>query len=226
MSDIPNLDEFKKYDNPPQDIVEVEVVQPSTGAGECAAPQSGPGTTVTSQLVSIPSLSEEKAKYLVEAQKAKEIEQAGIELARKQAIERIAKWAEKKKIFNGTKPPEEKQLNRIFKKLKKGLPIVKAIKGVCSMPTWNKWKQEFPEVAAMEEQANAEAIDRMLDKKEQLAANPGTHMGEIARDKVQMDELQNRIDRIDRLTDVRNNKNSGFAGNLMPIQINFGFGKK
>ena len=218
MSEIPNLDEFKKESTPAPDIVNAEIVP--NAAGEQTTGNLG------SVVVNVPSLLDAKQQYLVEAQKAKEIEREGIELARKQAVERIAKWAEKKKIFNGTKPPEDKQLNRIFKKLKKGLPIVKAIKGVCSMPTWNKWKTEFPEVAAMEEQANAEAIDRMLDKKEQLAANPGTKMGEIARDKVQMDELQNRIDRIDRLTDIRNNKNSGFAGNLMPIQINFGFGKK
>ena len=59
-----------------------------------------------------------------------------------------------------------------------------------------------------------------------LAANKGTHMGEIARDKIQMDELQNRIDRIDRLTENRNKKNSAFGGSVIPIQINVGYGKK
>lgn len=175
--------------------------------------------------VEVPSIAAEKQKYIIEAQRHKEIVQAGIEKARQDAIDRIAKWAEKKKIFNGTKPPEDKQLNRIYKKLKQGLPIVKAIKGVCSVPTWNKWKEEFPEVAALEEHANAVAIDRMMDKKEQLAANQGTHMGEIARDKIQIDELDKRIDRIDRLTENRNKKSSAFGGGLMPIQINVGYGK-
>lgn len=164
--------------------------------------------------------------YIEAAQEQSEIEQQAMELARQKRVQEIAKWAEKKKIFNGSVPPQEKQLNRIFRKLKKGLPIIKAIRGVCSYPTWNKWKQDFPEVAAMEEHALAVAVDRMLDKKQELSERPGTHMGEIARDKIQMDELQNRIDRIDRLTEIRNKKNSAFGGSVVPIQINFGFGKK
>lgn len=168
----------------------------------------------------------EEDPYLEAAKEHHALVEQAKDLAREQKLKELAEWAYKKKIVNGTKPPEIKQLKRIFKKLKKGLPIVKAIKGVCSITTWNRWKQEFEEVAAMEEQANAEAIDRMLDKKEQLAARSGTHMGEIARDKVQMDELQNRIDRIDRLTEIRNKKNSAFGGSVVPIQINFGFGKK
>ena len=217
MSDIPNLDEFKKESTPAPDIVNAEIVP--NAAGEQTADNLG------SAVINVPSLSQEKARYLAEAQKAKEIEQEGIELARKQAVERIAAWAAKKKIFNGTKPPEEKQLNRIFKKLKQGLPTIKAIKGVCSLPTWNKWKEQFPEVAAMEEHANAVAIDKMLDEKRALSQRPGTKMGEIARDKVQMDEIQNNIDRIDRLTENRNKKSSAFGGGLMPIQINVGYGK-
>lgn len=174
----------------------------------------------------VPSTVQQDTALAAQIQKTKEITQAGIDLATQKKIQEIADWAERKKIYNGTKPPEEKQLNRIFRKLKKGLPIVKAIKGVCSIPTWNKWKRDFPEVAAMEEHAMAVAVDRMLDKKEALAQNKGTKMGEIARDKIQMDELQNRIDRIDRLTEVRNSKNSAFGGSVVPIQINFGFGKK
>lgn len=175
---------------------------------------------ITAQIV------EPKDTYLQAAKEHAALMDEAKEIAKQEKLKALAAWAIKKKIVSGTNPPEERQLNRIYRKLKKGLPIIKAIKGVCSYPTWNKWKEEFPEVAAMEEQANAVAIDRMLDRKEELAARPGTHMGEIARDKVQMDELQNRIDRIDRLTEIRNKKNSAFGGSVVPIQINFGFGKK
>ena len=103
--------------------------------------------------------------------------------------------------------------------------MLRAIKKVCSYPTWQKWKEEYEEVAAIEEQANKEYVELMLEEKLALSQKKGTHMGEIARDKIQMDELQNRIDRIDRLTEIRNKKNSAFGGGVMPVQINFAFGK-
>ena len=163
--------------------------------------------------------------YLEAAKEHAALVEQAKELAKQRKLEEIATWASDRKIYNGGSLPEVKQLKRIQRKLRKGLPIVKAIKGVCSYPTWCRWKEEIPQVAAMEEHANAEAIDRMLDKKEELAARSGTHMGEIARDKVQMDELQNRIDRIDRLTENRNSKKGSFGAGLIPIQINVGYGK-
>lgn len=134
-------------------------------------------------------------------------------------------WAQKQRIITDA-PPTTKQLKKIFNRLKKGATIVKAINKVCSVTTWNKWKVEYPEVAAIEEQAHAQYIESLQDLKMQLAKNGGTKMGEIARDKLQIDELDKRIERIDRLTEIRNKKNSAFGGNLVPIQINFGFGKK
>lgn len=189
-------------------------VIPSTGAGESVREENLPVVTVPATSAGSPPLTHNQ------------LVKAGIDLATENRIKEIAAWAEKKRIFNGTEPPTTKQLNKIYNKLKKGLPIVKAVKRVCSVPTWNKWKREFPEVAAMEEHAMAEAVDRMLDKKEELAARQGTKMGEIARDKLQIDELDKRIDRIDRLTENRNSKSSAFGGSVVPIQINFGFGKK
>ena len=168
---------------------------------------------------------EVEEKYLVEAQQREEDIQEALDAQRQKRKAELAAWAEKRKIIVNA-PPTTKQLNSIYKKLKKGVPLLRAIRKVCSYPTWQKWKEEYEEVAAIEEQANKEYVELMLEEKLALSQKKGTHMGEIARDKIQMDELQNRIDRIDRLTEIRNKKNSAFGGNLVPIQINFGFGKK
>lgn len=134
-------------------------------------------------------------------------------------------WAQKQRIITDA-PPTQKQLKKIYNRLKKGCTIVKAINKVCSVTTWNKWKQEYPEVAAIEEQAHAQYIESLQELKMQLAQNKGTKMGEIARDKLQIDELDKQIDRIDRLTENRNKKSSAFGGSVIPIQINVGYGKK
>jgi uncharacterized alpha-E superfamily protein len=167
---------------------------------------------------------EVEEKYLVEAQQREEDIQEALDAQRQKRKAELAAWAEKRKIIVNA-PPTTKQLNSIYKKLKKGVPLLKAIRKVCSYPTWQKWKEEYEEVAAIEEQANKEYVELMLEEKLALSQKKGTHMGEIARDKIQMDELQNRIDRIDRLTEIRNKKNSAFGGGVMPVQINFAFGK-
>lgn len=168
---------------------------------------------------------EVEEKYLVEAQQREEDIQEALDAQRQKRKAELAAWAEKRKIIVNA-PPTTKQLNSIYKKLKKGVPLLQAIKKVCSYPTWQKWKEEYEEVAAIEEQANKEYVELMLEEKLALSQKKGTHMGEIARDKIQMDELQNRIDRIDRLTENRNSKKSAFGANLVPIQINVGYGKK
>lgn len=180
-----------------QDPIEVEVVQP--------APV--------------------EQKYLIAAQEKQEDLSQAVDIERERRKSELQLWASKQRLINNA-PPTVKQLNRIHKRLKKGYTIVKAINKICSYTTWQKWKEEYPECAAVEEQARQEYIEDLLDKKMALAANKGTHMGEIARDKIQMDELQNRIDRIDRLTENRNKKNSAFGGSMIPIQINVGYGKK
>ena len=160
---------------------------------------------------------EVEEKYLVEAQQREEDIQEALDAQRQKRKAELAAWAEKRKIIVNA-PPTTKQLNSIYKKLKKGVPLLRAIRKVCSYPTWQKWKEEYEEVAAIEEQANKEYVELMLEEKLALSQKKGTHMGEIARDKIQMDELQNRIDRIDRLTENHNSKKSAFGGNLVKGQ--------
>lgn len=134
-------------------------------------------------------------------------------------------WAQKQRIITDA-PPTTKQLKKIFNRLKKGATIVKAINKVCSVTTWNKWKQEYPEVAAIEEQAHAQYIESLQDLKMEIAKRPKGRMVNVAADKLEIDELDKRIDRIDRLTENRNKKSSAFGGSMIPIQINVGYGKK
>lgn len=164
-------------------------------------------------------------KYLIAAQEKQEDLSQAVDIERERRKSELQLWASKQRLISNA-PPTTKQLNRIHKRLKKGYTIVKAINKICSYTTWQKWKEEYPECAAVEEQARQEYIESLLDRKLEISQRPGTKMGEIARDKIQMDELQNRIDRIDRLTEVRNKKNSTFGGSVIPIQINVGYGKK
>ena len=173
----------------------------------------------------VPSAPQQDA-YLVAAKEDKEQIQAAVAMERELRQSELQQWASKQRLINNA-PPTVKQLNRIHKRLKKGYTIVKAIKKVCSYTTWCKWKETYPEVAALEEQARVEYVESLMDQKLALANQPDrTKMGEIARDKIHMDELQNRIDRIDRLTEIRNKKSSAFGGSVIPIQINVGYGKK
>lgn len=164
--------------------------------------------------------------YTIAAKEKQEDLKEAVDIEREMRKSELQLWASKQRLINNA-PPTVKQLKRIHNRLKKGATIVKAIKKICSYTTWQKWKEEYPEVAALEEQARQEYIEDLLDQKLALASQPDrTKMGEIARDKIQMDELQNRIDRIDRLTENRNKKNSTFGGSVIPIQINVGYGKK
>lgn len=166
-------------------------------------------------------------KYAIAAQEHREEITEAVDIERERRKSEMQMWASKQRLINNA-PPTVKQLKRIHNRLKKGYTIVKAIHKICSYTTWQKWKEEYPECAAVEEQARQEYIESLLDQKLALANQPDrTKMGEIARDKIHMDELQNRIDRIDRLTENRNKKNSAFGGgSVIPIQINVGYGKK
>lgn len=140
----------------------------------------------------------------------------------------MAEWAEKKKILKGT--PKIKELNRVWKKLRKGYSLVKALKGVVSVATWHKWREEYPEIAAMETQCREDRVDYLQDKIKSIAEQTErTKMGEVSRDKLMIDAYQTEIDRIDRLTANRledMKKHSTGVTNLTPIQINFAFRKK
>ena len=196
-----------------QDPIEVERIVDSVHDG---------GEGVVLQVVQPAPIEQ---KYLIAAQEKQEDLSQAVDMERERRKSELQLWASKQRLINNA-PPTVKQLKKIHNRLKKGYTIVKAINKVCSYTTWQKWKEEYPECAAIEEQARQEYIEDLLDKKMALASNKGTHMGEIARDKIQMDELQNRIDRIDRLTENRNKKSSAFGGNLTPIQINLAFGKQ
>ena len=138
----------------------------------------------------------------------------------------MAEWAEKKKILKGA--PKIKELNRVWNKLRKGYPLVKALRGVVSVATWYKWRDEYPEIAAMETQCREERVEYLQEKIKNVAEqNDRTRVGEVSRDKLMIDAYQSEIDRLDRLTQVRNNqlKTNGF-GVVNPIQINLAFGKK
>lgn len=140
----------------------------------------------------------------------------------------ICEWAEKKKILKGT--PKIKELNRVWKKLRKGYSLVKALKGVVSVATWHKWREEYPEISAMETQCREDRVDYLQDKIKSIAEQTErTKMGEVSRDKLMIDAYQTEIDRIDRLTANRledMKKHSSGVTNLTPIQINFAFKKK
>ena len=164
--------------------------------------------------------------YSLAAKEEKEQIATAVAMERELRQSELQQWASKHRLINNA-PPTVKQLKRIHNRLKKGATIVKAIRKVCSYTTWCKWKENYPEVAALEEQARVEYVESLMDQKLALANQPDrTKMGEIARDKIHMDELQNRIDRIDRLTEIRNKKSSAFGGSVIPIQINVGYGKK
>ena len=136
----------------------------------------------------------------------------------------VAAWAESKRLIVNA-PPTPKQLNRVMSKLKKGQPLLKALKKVCSYSTWCKWREEYPELMDMENDAREYRIQTLLEEQKLLADQEGREkMGQIARDKLRMDIRQAEIDRLDRLTESRNEKFKK-PGNLVPIQINVGYGK-
>lgn len=156
-------------------------------------------------------------------------EQLASEAAKKEMELRkleMAEWAEKKKILKGQ--PKIKELNRVWNKLRKGYPLVKALRGVVSVATWHKWREEYPEIAAMETQCREERVEYLQERIKNVAEQENrTRVGEVSRDKLMIDAYQSEIDRLDRLTQVRNNqlKTNGF-GVVNPIQINLAFGKK
>lgn len=138
----------------------------------------------------------------------------------------LQEWAQKKKILKGA--PKVRELNRVWRKLRKGFSINKAIKGVVSISTWHKWREEYPEIAAMEEQCYHDRLDKLQDNIHEAANNPDTHHGAIERDRTKIAAWDKEMDRItDRLTANRlQNGSGGNPTHLTPIQINFTYRKK
>ena len=172
-------------------------------------PQVSVSTPIVAQVVDDSTLASQAAQKEMELRKLE-----------------MAEWAEKKKILKGQ--PKIKELNRVWNKLRKGYPLVKALRGVVSVATWHKWREEYPEIAAMETQCREERVEYLQERIKNVAEQENrTRVGEVSRDKLMIDAYQSEIDRLDRLTQVRNNqlKTNGF-GVVNPIQINFAFGKK
>lgn len=141
------------------------------------------------------------------------------ELEKQQRLMRLklAVWAEEKNIIQGV--PNIDKLNTVWDKLRAGETLIKSIEGVCSYPSWCKWRKEYPEIAAMEEQCRQERIGILEEEMKKIADQPDRiKMGATARDKLMIDVRQKEVERLDRLTENRLEKSN--VGATVPIQIN------
>lgn len=138
----------------------------------------------------------------------------------------LAAWAEQKGIFQGQ--PKVEQLTKVWRKLRKGKSLLKSIKGVCSYSTWQRWRQEFPEIAAMEEECREFRVEKLQEQMQEIADKPDrTRMGETARDKLMIEVRQKELERLDRLTEIRlESQKKNMAQSVVPIQINVAYGKE
>jgi len=165
-----------------------------------------------------------------------------MEKAEREAVEReylkrkleMAEWAENKKLLQNSAPTDN-QLDVIFDRLRRGFTLQKALKDICSYATWCKWKEKYPVLLAMEEEARQQRIWDLQAKQQRIADGEGMDgnvvsddkdtMRRITRAKLRIDTYQQEINRYDRLTEARNAKNEK-NGTLVPIQINVGYGRK
>lgn len=138
----------------------------------------------------------------------------------------VAAWAEQKGLFKTA--PKMEVLESVWKKLRKGVRLMEAIKGICSASTWNKWRKEYPAILAMEEECREERIAKLQREMMEIAdQSDRTRMGESTRDKLMIDVRQKEIDRLDRLTEVRMQAESNKKPtSVVPIQINVAYGKE
>lgn len=166
----------------------------------------------------------------------------GIKKAEREALEReylkrkleMSEWAENKKLLQGA-PPTDNQLETIFDRLRRGMTLQKALKDICSYQTWCRWKEKYPVVLAMEEEARQQRIWDLQAKQQRIADGEGMDgnvvsddkdtMRRITRAKLRIDTYQQEINRYDRLTEMRNGKQEKNS-TLVPIQINVGYGRK
>lgn len=146
----------------------------------------------------------------------------------------MAEWAEELKFLSKA-PPKKEYIEAIYHRLCKGSSIREAIEDVCSYTTWRKWQKEYPVLLEMEEEARQRRIWELQERQRKIADGEDLDgnkikpeedsIRKITRAKLRIDTMQSEIDRYDRLTDARNNKNQKSA-NLVPIQINVGYGRK
>lgn len=134
----------------------------------------------------------------------------------------LATWAESKGILKGV--PKIDDLELVWAALKAGKPLKKAIERVCSYSTWVKWRREYPEIAAMEEECRFQRCARLEEEMQQIADQTDrTRMGEVSRDRLMIDARMKELDRLDKLTESRMNKE---PSTMVPIQINVAYGKE
>lgn len=169
-------------------------------------------------------------------------EKTALEVAADEAIERerlkrkleLAEWAEEKMLLTKA-PPKDEDLEKIFDRLRRGYTLQKAIKDVCSYMTWSRWREQYPVILAMEEEARQQRIWDLQAKQQRIADGEGMNgkqvdddkdtMRRITRAKLRIDTYQQEINRYDRLTEMRNAKSDKNSA-LVPIQINVGYGRK
>lgn len=144
-------------------------------------------------------------------------------------VERRAKelveWAKSKRLLMGV--PTKEVLEVIYNRLKSGKTIKQSIEGVCGYSTWRKWCEEYEIVRAVEEEAIMDRSDKIMEEAKKIAdQSDRTKMGEVGRDRLNIETKLKELDRLDRLTENRLNKNPSIKGNLVPIQINVAYANK
>ena len=160
-----------------------------------------------------------------------EVEESATALAKRQAIDElvarrkkeIEAWALRKGIQKGI--PDQEDIEKISRRLRKGKSLTDAIKGVCSHSTWRRWKEAFPALEEVEEDAREWRKNRLSIEAMRIADMPDREkMGQNTRDNMRINTRLAEIARIDKLTEIRNNKNQ-IPNNVIPIQINVKYGK-
>ena len=161
-------------------------------------------------------------------------EQAALERERLKRKLEMEVWAEERKLIHGSAPTDE-QLDAIFNKLKAGETLKKALEGICSWMTWSRWREKYPVIMAMEDEARQQRIWDLQEKQRRIADGEDIdghqlkpeedNIKKITRAKLRIDTMQSEIDRHDRLTQARNGKTEK-SSTLVPIQINVGYGRK
>ena len=88
-----------------------------------------------------------------------EVEESATALAKREAMQElvekrkkeIEEWALRRGIQKGV--PDQEDIEKISRRLRKGKSITDSIKGVCSHSTWRRWKEQYPALEEMEEDA-------------------------------------------------------------------------
>lgn len=147
-----------------------------------------------------------------------------VENKKKQLEEDLEIWAYRKGLLGGV--PNIKRMSRVWDRLRRGLPLLKALQGVMSYTAWRTLAKEYPVLKEMEESCREYRIEKLQEEMRGIADRPErTRMGETARDRLMVEVRQKEMDRLDRLTEARMAQEQT-KGPIIPIQINVGYGKE